>query len=129
MGLQKRLRRPRQFIIAEIEASPVVIDDEEVVEFSDIGSVQLADGHRMLSSFGPQDVIQDRIVAFQSEFGDRKRAASDRAFRRFNTCTGGISGFDRTVGVPALTRCSTFALLRFLQKGLAFAGKASIAVA
>ena len=71
MGLQKCLRRPRQFIIAEIEASPVVIDNEEVVEFSDIGSVQLADGHRMLSSFGPQDVIQDRIVAFQSKFGDQ----------------------------------------------------------
>ena len=43
--------------------------------------------------------------------------------------TGGISGFDRTVGVPASIRCSTLALLRFLQKGLAFAGKASIAVA
>lgn len=44
-------------------------------------------------------------------------------------CTGGISSFNQTVEVLAPARCSTFVLLRFLQKGLAFVGKASIAVA
>jgi hypothetical protein len=57
MGLQKHLRRPRQFIIAEIEASPVVIDNEELLSsaisaaFSWLTAIECSPhlGHKTLS--------------------------------------------------------------------------------